>query len=93
MNVKVLGISPDPVKRLSNFTTKQSLNFPLLSDEDHAVADAFGVWGPKKFMGKVYDGIHRLSFLINQDGTVAHLFNKFKTKDHHEKVIEFVKNQ
>ncbi|GGW97202.1 peroxiredoxin [Alteromonas halophila] len=57
-NVVVLGISPDPVKRLPKFIDKESLNFTLLSDEDHAVADAFGVWGPKKFMGKEYDGIH-----------------------------------
>ena len=57
-NVVVLGISPDAVKRLPKFIEKENLNFTLLSDEDHAVADAFGVWGPKKFMGKEYDGIH-----------------------------------
>ena len=51
-NVEILGISPDPVKRLPKFADKESLNFTLLSDEDHAVADAFGVWGLKKFMGK-----------------------------------------
>lgn len=93
LNVKVIGISPDPVKKLANFCEKKSLNFSLVSDEDHQVAEQFGVWGEKKFMGKVYDGIHRLSFLVNQDGTIDHLFNKFKTKDHHEKVIEFIKNQ
>ena len=93
LNVKVIGISPDPVRKLANFCVKKSLNFTLVSDEDHQVADQFGVWGEKKFMGKVYDGIHRLSFLINQDGTVAHLFDKFKTKDHHEKVIEFIQGQ
>jgi len=54
-NVVVLGISPDAVKRLPKFIEKENLNFTLLSDEDHAVADAFGVWGPKKFMGKEYD--------------------------------------
>ncbi|MFT5164725.1 MAG: peroxiredoxin Q/BCP [Alteromonadaceae bacterium] len=86
-NVKVIGISPDPVKKLANFVTKKSLNFALVSDEDHAVADGFGVWGEKKFMGKVYDGIHRQSFLINQDGKVAHVFNKFKTKEHHTQVL------
>jgi peroxiredoxin Q/BCP len=56
----VLGISPDPVARLKKFVEKESLTFSLLSDEDHAVADAFGVWGLKKFMGKEYDGIHVL---------------------------------
>lgn len=85
--VTVLGISPDPVKKLARFAEKQELNFSLLSDEDHAIADAFGVWGEKKFMGKIYDGIHRLSFLVNQDGTISHLFNKFKTKEHHEIVL------
>ncbi len=89
-NVKVIGISPDPVKKLANFVTKKSLNFTLVSDEDHAVADGFGVWGEKKFMGKIYDGIHRQSFLINQDGSVAHVFNKFKTKEHHTQVLDYL---
>lgn len=85
--VTVLGISPDPVTKLAKFAEKQSLNFTLLSDEDHSVADAFGVWGEKKFMGKIYDGIHRISFLINTDGTIAHVFDKFKTTDHHQVVL------
>ncbi|PIW60461.1 thioredoxin-dependent thiol peroxidase [Shewanella sp. CG12_big_fil_rev_8_21_14_0_65_47_15] len=85
--VTVLGISPDPVAKLAKFAEKQSLNFTLLSDEDHSVADAFGVWGEKKFMGKIYDGIHRISFLINTDGTIAHVFDKFKTSDHHQVVL------
>ncbi len=89
-NVVVLGISPDAVKRLPKFIEKENLNFTLLSDEDHAVADAFGVWGPKKFMGKEYDGIHRLSFLIDENGTVEHVFNKFKTKDHHQVVLDYL---
>ncbi|MBY5921057.1 thioredoxin-dependent thiol peroxidase [Ferrimonas balearica] len=85
--VVVLGISPDPVKRLTKFAERDQLNFTLLSDEDHAVADAFGVWGPKKFMGREFDGIHRLSFLIGPDGTIEQFINKFKTKDHHEVVL------
>ncbi|MCG9696784.1 thioredoxin-dependent thiol peroxidase [Shewanella sp. Isolate11] len=93
LNVTVLGISPDPVAKLARFADKHALNFSLLSDEDHAIADAFGVWGEKKFMGKVYDGIHRLSFLIGQDGKVAHVFNKFKTKDHHEVVLNIIEQQ
>lgn len=91
LNVTVLGISPDPVAKLARFAQKQELNFSLLSDEDHAIADAFGVWGEKKFMGKVYDGIHRLSFLVGQDGKISHLFNKFKTKEHHEVVLNHLK--
>lgn len=89
-NVVVLGISPDAVKRLPKFIEKENLNFSLLSDEDHAIAEAFGVWGEKKFMGKVYDGIHRISFLIDEQGVVEHVFDKFKTKDHHTTVLEFL---
>lgn len=86
-NVTVLGISPDPVSRLAKFAQKESLNFDLLSDEDHAIADEFGVWGLKKFMGKEYDGIHRLSFLVDESGVISHVFDKFKTKDHHVAVL------
>ena len=91
-NVEVVGISPDAVKRLPKFVEKESLNFILLSDEDHAVADAFGVWGPKKFMGKEYDGIHRLTFLVDENGVIEHVFNKFKTKDHHTVVLDYLNN-
>ena len=91
-NVEVVGISPDAVKRLPKFVEKESLNFTLLSDEDHAVADAFGVWGPKKFMGKEYDGIHRLTFLVDENGVIEHVFNKFKTKDHHTVVLDYLNN-
>jgi peroxiredoxin Q/BCP len=90
LNVVVLGISPDATKRLVKFTEKHQLNFRLLSDEDHQVADGFGVWGLKKFMGKEYDGIHRLSFLIDSQGNVEHVFNKFKTKEHHQVVLDYL---
>lgn len=89
-NVVVLGISPDAVKRLPKFIEKEKLNFTLLSDEDHAVADAFGVWGPKKFMGKEYDGIHRISFMIDEDGKIEQVFNKFKTKEHHLVILNYL---
>ncbi|ABK35898.1 MULTISPECIES: thioredoxin-dependent thiol peroxidase [Aeromonas] len=91
LNVVVLGISPDPAKRLKKFEERDNLNFRLLADEDHAVADAFGVWGPKKFMGKEYDGIHRLSFLIDEEGKINHRFDKFKTSDHHQVVLDLLK--
>ncbi|MGF1743808.1 thioredoxin-dependent thiol peroxidase [Vibrio minamisatsumaniensis] len=89
LNVVVLGVSVDPVKRLPNFIEKKALNFTLLSDEDHCVAEQFGVWGEKKFMGKVYDGLHRISFLIDEEGQIEHVFNKFKTKTHHEVVLDY----
>ncbi len=87
LNTVVFGISPDEVKRLIKFCQRDELNFSLLSDVDHQVADQFGVWGLKKFMGKEYDGIHRLSFLIGLDGKISHVFNKFKTKEHHDVVL------
>jgi peroxiredoxin Q/BCP len=88
LNTVVFGISPDEVKRLDKFCERDELNFSLLSDVDHKVADDFGVWGLKKFMGKEYDGIHRLSFLIDLDGKISHVFNKFKTKNHHQVVLD-----
>jgi len=89
-NTIVFGISPDEPKRLAKFCQRDELNFTLLSDVDHKVADDFGVWGLKKFMGREYDGIHRLSFLIGLDGKIAHVFNKFKTKDHHQVVLDIL---
>ncbi|MFT6896536.1 MAG: peroxiredoxin Q/BCP [Paraglaciecola sp.] len=89
-NVVVLGISPDPVKRLPKFIEKEQLNFTLLADEDHQVAEQFGVWGLKKFMGKEYDGIHRISFLIDETGQVEKVFDKFKTKDHHQVLLDYL---
>ncbi len=87
-NLVVLGISPDPVSRLKKFIDKENLNFTLLSDPDHVVADQYGVWGPKKFMGRVFDGIHRISFIVGQDGLVQHVFAKVATKTHHQDVLQ-----
>ena len=87
----VLGISPDPIERLQNFTVKQELNFTLLSDEDHAIADKYGAWGPKKFMGREFDGILRSSFLVGKDGRLKHVFDKFKTKTHDQDVLAWLK--
>lgn len=92
LNTVVFGISPDEPKRLAKFCERDQLNFTLLSDVDHKVAEDFGVWGLKKFMGREYDGIHRLSFLIGLDGKITHVFNKFKTKDHHQVVLDMLNN-
>ena len=91
LNTVVLGISPDATQRLVNFTAKQSLNFTLLSDEDHAVAEKYGVWGPKKFMGRVFDGIHRTTFIVDAKGILRHTMDKVKTKTHHEDVLGFIR--
>lgn len=86
-----LGISPDPVARLKKFEEKESLNFTLLSDEDHAVADKYGVWGLKKFMGREFMGILRTTFVINKQGKLVHIMDKVKTKSHHDDVLEVLK--
>ena len=86
----LLGVSADSQKKQSNFRDKYEFPFPLLADEDRSVIETFGVWGPKKFMGKEYDGIHRLTFLIDENGVVEHVFNKFKTKDHHTVVLDYL---
>lgn len=93
LNVVVLGISPDLPKKLAQFAKKKGLNFTLLSDPDHQVAEAFGVWGEKKFLGKTYDGIHRISFLIDASGQIEAVFNKFKTAEHHQLVVDFIKDK
>lgn len=92
-NVQVVGISTDQSSRLAKFAQKEQLNFTLLGDEEHQVAEAFGVWGEKKFMGKVYDGIHRISFLIEQDGRISQVFDDFKTSNHHDVVLAYLQNQ
>ncbi len=90
--IVVLGISADPVKSLKKFEEKEKLNFTLLSDPDHKVIDAYGSWGPKKFMGREYDGIHRQSFLIGKNGKVLHVMHKVNTKTHHDDVLNFFKS-
>ena len=92
LNVVVLGISPDTPKKLTNFTNKQELNFTLLADEDHATCEAYNVWQLKKFMGRESMGVVRTSFLIDENGNLEHIFNKFKTKDHHEVVLSYLNN-
>ncbi|MEZ4971155.1 MAG: thioredoxin-dependent thiol peroxidase [Flavobacteriaceae bacterium] len=79
---ELLGVSADSRKRQLNFKNKYQFPFPLLADEDHTVINTFGVWGPKQFMGKKYDGIHRMTFVIDGDGIVEKVIDKVKTKDH-----------
>jgi len=87
LNTVVLGISPDPIKKLAKFVERDALNFQLLSDENHAVADSYGAWGPKKFMGREFDGILRTTFIVGKDGKLKAVMDKFKTKDHHTALI------
>ena len=87
----VLGVSPDPVARLGKFIDKQSLNFSLLSDEDHAITDKYGAWGLKKFMGREFMGVLRTTFIIGKDGRLKHVMDKVKTKTHHDDVLVLIK--
>ena len=87
LDAVAIGISPDPSARLAKFKEKHDLNFQLLADEDHAVADAYGAWGLKKFMGKEYMGILRTTFMIDKQGRLAHVMDKVKTKSHHDDVL------
>jgi peroxiredoxin Q/BCP len=89
-NVVVLGISKDSVQRQKNFVTKHNFPYSLLADTEGVVVEAFGAWGPKKFMGREYEGILRSSFLINEEGIVEHVFAKVKTKTHGEDVLAVV---
>jgi len=84
----VLGVSPDPVKAVKKFADKQSLDFRLLADEDHAVCELYGVWGEKSMYGKTYMGASRSTFIIDPDGTVAKVFPKVSPKTHDEVVLE-----
>ena len=87
---ELLGVSADSEKRQSNFKNKYEFPFPLLADEEKEIINAFGVWGLKKFMGREYDGIHRKTFLVDEEGVVAHVIDKVKTKDHAAQILELV---
>ena len=84
----VLGVSPDPVKRVKKFHDGQGLNFTLLADEDHAVCDLYGVWGEKSMYGKTYWGAQRATFIIDENGTVAHVIPKASPKTHDDEVLK-----
>jgi peroxiredoxin Q/BCP len=89
-NTVVLGISPDAPKLLTRFTEKKELNFTLLSDEDHQIAESYGVWALKKFMGKEYIGIHRVTFIIDEEGVLRQIMPKVKTKTHQDDVLAII---
>ena len=87
----VLGVSPDPVELIKKFQEKHQLNFPLLSDLGHKVAEEYGVWGEKNTFGKLVQGLRRISFIIGKDGTIKHVMPKVDTKTHHDDVLSFIK--
>ena len=87
MHVKIIGVSADSVKKQKNFCDKQKFNFDLLSDESHAMLESYGVWGPKKFMGREYMGISRVTYLINEDGFIEKVYDKVNTKKHAQDIL------
>ena len=87
-NYALLGVSADNAKAQLKFVEKYDLPFPLLADEDKSVIQAFGVWGPKKFMGKEYDGIHRTTFVIDENGSIEDVISDVKTKAHAAQILK-----
>lgn len=86
----IVGISPDGASSHKKFVEKYSLPFVLLSDEDHVVSESYGTWGLKKLYGREYMGMLRKTFLIDQSGTVTHVFNKVDTKNHFEQILKTI---
>jgi peroxiredoxin Q/BCP len=84
---EILGVSADTAAKQKKFKDKYAFPFPLLADTEKSVIQGFGVWGEKKFMGRVYDGIHRMTFLIDEDGVIERVIQKVKTKDHAAQIL------
>ncbi|MDP2471029.1 MAG: thioredoxin-dependent thiol peroxidase [Candidatus Palauibacterales bacterium] len=87
LNATVLGVSPDPVQSHQRFRDKYGLNFPLLADEDHQVAEAYGAWGKKKLYGREYEGILRSTFVIGEDGRIEKAYRKVRPAEHADEVV------
>ncbi len=91
LKLEVIGVSPDPVAKIEKFAAKFGLTFPLAADEDHAVAEAYGVWVEKSMYGKTYMGMERSSFLVGADGKVVKVWRKVKPAEHAAQVMEAAK--
>ena len=88
MGFEIVGVSPDSAKSHMNFIAKHSLNFTLLADTDKSIATAYGVYGEKKFMGRVSMGILRTTFVIDEQGVIEKIFEKVNTKEHFTQIVE-----
>ena len=87
-DIAIYGISPDTEKKHQKFIDKYEFQYSLLADPEKKMINAFGIWGPKKFMGKEYEGVHRTTFIIGEDGKILHIVRKVKTKEHADQLIE-----
>jgi peroxiredoxin Q/BCP len=88
---RILGVSADTAAKHQKFIDKYGLPFPLIPDTEKEIINAYGVWGPKKFMGREYEGIHRVTFIIDENGFIENIFTKVKTKEHSEQILEAYK--
>lgn len=88
LNYQVIGVSADSQKRQFNFADKNKLEYPLIADEEMNIIKAYDVWGPKKFMGREYDGIHRTTFVIDENGFIEDIITKVKTKEHTLQILK-----
>ena len=86
-NIQIIGCSADPPKKQKKFSGKQGFQYPLLSDESHEMLRAYGVWGKKKFMGKEYMGISRITYIINENGVIDQVYEKVKTTSHSKDIL------
>ena len=84
---KIVGVSGDKIKTQNNFSSKYGFQYPLLADENKNIIKLFGVWGPKKFRGKEYEGIHRKTFIFDENSVVTHVFDKVDTKNHSDQIL------
>ncbi len=87
MDIHIIGVSADSIKKQKNFCDKQNFGFDLLSDKSHSMLESYGVWGLKKFMGREYMGISRATYLINEDGFIEQVYNKVNTKTHAQDIL------
>lgn len=85
---EIVGVSADTASKQKKFQEKYSFPFPLLADTEKSVIQGFGVWGEKKFMGRTYDGIHRVTFLIDENGLISRVIDQVKTKDHAAQILD-----
>ncbi len=90
---ELLGISADSVSKQANFASKNNLSFSLIADEKKKIIQQFGVWGEKKFMGKTFDGIHRKTFILNENHIITHIIDKVKTKKHTDQILEILNSK
>ena len=87
---EIFGVSEDTPAKQMKFKEKYGFTYDLLADTEHQLIDAYGVWGPKKFMGKEYDGLHRTTFIVDANGIISHVISKVRTKDHADQILELL---